>query len=147
MHEIKAIMEELENAVKAEMQNGIECVNTDELGKVIDMIKDCSMSLYYYSIYKQMKNKEQYEKYGQQTMFQEQDVDISTMYESSAKKNDFNVAKRKYTEQNEVSKKMRMDKLLDFLDDVEHEIKETVVGMWPEEKQTLKNRINKWLAV
>jgi hypothetical protein len=40
-----------------------------------------------------------------------------------------------------------MDKLLDFLDDVEHEIKETVVGMWPEEKQTLKNRINKWLAV
>jgi lipopolysaccharide biosynthesis regulator YciM len=148
MHEIKNIMEMLEESAKSEMDKGVECIDTDEMGKVIDMIKDCSMVLYYYTIYKQMRNTEQWQKYGQQTMFRNEDADIAMMYQNVEKtENDYNVAKKKYTEQNEISKKMRMDKLVDFLDDIEHEIKEATNGMWVEEKQTLKNRITKWLGV
>lgn len=149
MHEIKNIMEKLEESVKSELDKGMECVDTDEMGKAIDMIKDCSMVLYYYTVYKQMRDTEHWRRYGQQTMFRNEDADISLMYSNKNVKseNEYNAIKRKYSEQNEISKKMRMDKLNDFLDDVEHEIKEATNGMWVEEKQVLKNRIAKWMSV
>ena len=59
MHKIQEVMEKLESAVSAEFAKGLECVNTDEMGKVIDMIKDCTESLYYYSIFEAMKKSEE----------------------------------------------------------------------------------------
>ena len=59
MHKIQEIMEKLESTVSAECAKGLECVDTDEMGKVIDMIKDCTESLYYYSIFEAMKKSEE----------------------------------------------------------------------------------------
>jgi hypothetical protein len=139
---MKQIMEELEEAVASELENGLRCVDADEMGKVIDMIKDCSMSLYYYTVYKQMNKDEQWRKYGQQTMFQNEDADIAMMY-GKQKKNDYSEAKAKYTNPDDNSKRMRMNALNDYLDDMEHEIKEALIGMWADEKVAMKSRINK----
>ena len=62
MHQIKDIMEKLESAVTSEFSKGIDCIDTHEMGEVIDMIKDCSEALYYYSIYEAMKKSEEEKK-------------------------------------------------------------------------------------
>ena len=55
MKDIKKIKECLSNKVLLELDN-IDNINTHELGKVIDMIKDLSQSIYYCSISEAMED-------------------------------------------------------------------------------------------
>lgn len=64
MHRMKEFMEKLEEAAACQFAKGTECVNTDEMGKVIDMIKDCAMTMYYYTVYKEMEEQEEWERRG-----------------------------------------------------------------------------------
>lgn len=64
MHRMKEMMEKLEEAAKCQFDKGIKCVDTDEMGKVIDMIKDCAMTLYYYSVYEEMTEEKERERMG-----------------------------------------------------------------------------------
>ena len=61
MHRMKEFMEQLEEAAKCEFDKGVHCINTTEMGKVIDMIKDCAMTMYYYTCYEEMKEEEEWE--------------------------------------------------------------------------------------
>lgn len=46
MHKLKAIKEKLVECIEEQMNN-LDCVNTKELGKVIDMVKDLEEAMYY----------------------------------------------------------------------------------------------------
>lgn len=61
-------MDTLEDAVQAELSKGIECVDTHELGEVIDMIKDCCKGMYYYTAYKAMKEEMEEEEEAERCM-------------------------------------------------------------------------------
>lgn len=52
---IHKMIEKLTECAVCEINKGIECVNTDEFGKVIDMIKDLADSEYKSIISKEMK--------------------------------------------------------------------------------------------
>ena len=55
MEHLKMIKEQLISQVQTQM-NDLKCVDTKELGEVVDMIKDLSEAIYYCEIYDQMKN-------------------------------------------------------------------------------------------
>ena len=55
MEQLKTIKEQLISQVQSQM-NDLRCVDTKELGEVIDMIKDLSEAVYYCEIYDQMKS-------------------------------------------------------------------------------------------
>lgn len=56
MHRLNMIMDKLEETLLSEMEKGVECVNTEEAGEVVDMIKDICEAMYYYSVYEAMKD-------------------------------------------------------------------------------------------
>lgn len=60
MERIKQMKETLINQVQGQMGD-LKCVDTHELGEVIDMIKDLEETLYYGSIVKAMEDKEEAE--------------------------------------------------------------------------------------
>lgn len=55
MERIKSIKDQLISQVETQM-NDLSCVDTKELGEVIDMIKDLAETMYYCEIYKQMED-------------------------------------------------------------------------------------------
>lgn len=63
MHRLKEFMEKLEECAKCEFDKGIQNVDTKEMGEVLDMIKDCTEAMYYYSIVEAMKESEYGEDY------------------------------------------------------------------------------------
>lgn len=60
MEKLKEMKERLVDAAKMELDKGIDNVNTEELGEVVDMIKDLSEACYYCSIVEAMEE----ESYG-----------------------------------------------------------------------------------
>ena len=56
MHRLNAIMDKLEDTLMCEMEKGVERIDTEEAGEVVDMIKDITEAMYYYSVYEAMKN-------------------------------------------------------------------------------------------
>ena len=59
MERLKNMKESLMNAAQAQINGNLECVDTEELGDVIDMIKDLEEAIYYCSITEAMgENKE-----------------------------------------------------------------------------------------
>ena len=63
MNSLKEIKEQLVIQVQNQMSN-LECVNTKELGEVIDMIKDLSKAIYYCEVSKQMEEADESRKLG-----------------------------------------------------------------------------------
>ena len=55
MKKLKEIKNELVKKVYSEIEN-FDCLHTEELGEVIDMIKDLSEAIYYCSIVEAMEN-------------------------------------------------------------------------------------------
>lgn len=79
MERLKAIKEALMGQVEAQMGN-LQCVDTEELGDAIDMIKDLEEAMYYCSITKAMKEKEEEEKMEQKMMMMRGPQNTNTYY-------------------------------------------------------------------
>ena len=62
MEQLKTIKEQLIAQVQSQM-NDLKCVDTKELGEVIDMVKDLSEAIYYCEIYDQMKTADESRNY------------------------------------------------------------------------------------
>lgn len=58
VEQLKTIKDQLIAQVQAQMGD-LKCVDTKELGEVVDMIKDLAEAVYYCEIYDQMKNSEE----------------------------------------------------------------------------------------
>ena len=63
MDKLKNLKENLIATVQTQMAKGLENIDAEELGEVVDMIKDIEETLYYCSIVKAMEEKEEDEKY------------------------------------------------------------------------------------
>lgn len=62
MERLRTIKNQLISEVQTQMSD-LKCVDTKELGEVIDMIKDIAQTEYYCEIYKQMKDAEEESKH------------------------------------------------------------------------------------
>jgi uncharacterized heparinase superfamily protein len=51
----------LECEIYNQFEQGIECVNTDEMGKVVDILKDLAMIRYYHEVTEAMEHNEESE--------------------------------------------------------------------------------------
>ena len=78
MEHLKKIKSKLVNCVYEELEHNWESVNIQELGEVIDMIKDLEKSMYYESIVKAMEedSSKKYLKWGKD----EEELDHNTMH-------------------------------------------------------------------
>lgn len=56
MHKMKMIMEKLEEYVWEELEKDKEEICAEELAEIIDSIKDCTETMYYYKLYESMKD-------------------------------------------------------------------------------------------
>lgn len=63
IEELSEMQKCLMTAMKGEIAKGVDCLNADEAGKVIDMIKDLSEAIYYQTVTSAMDD-EQTPKYG-----------------------------------------------------------------------------------
>ena len=63
MDKLKNLKENLIATVQTQMAKGLENIDAEEFGEVVDMIKDIEETLYYCSIVKAMEEKEEDEKY------------------------------------------------------------------------------------
>lgn len=64
MYQLEHIKSKLVDAVSSQINGSLECVNAEELGEVVDMVKDLSEAIYYCTITEAMKDKTQQEQSG-----------------------------------------------------------------------------------
>lgn len=62
MHRMKMIMEKLEEYVCEELEKDKSEICAKELGEVIDSIKDCTETMYYYTLYTTMEESSKWKK-------------------------------------------------------------------------------------
>lgn len=69
MDRLKNMKESLMNAAQVQINGNLDAVDTEELGDVIDMIKDLEEAIYYCTITEAMGENKEQEKYRQQPMY------------------------------------------------------------------------------
>ena len=145
MHRMQQVMDELEEALVCQMEKGIGRINKEDLAVITDAIKDCSMTLYYYTVYKEMKEGSDDAKWhtmpehAKSKMYMEHGNDAKSIYDG------YMHAKKIHTGQDEVGKKVRMEELEECMCELEEMAKQMIDGMYPEEKQKWRVHLNKMI--
>ena len=126
--------------VEQQMTNP-QCVDTHEMGEVIDMIKDLAETCYYVSIVEAMEDKEDHEESSRQT---------DTMYYGIGAMNDDNkkmghspMKRKSYIESKErhMDQAQQMRELEDYAQVLTSDLLEMIQDATPEEKQLLQRKI------
>lgn len=140
MKKLCEIKDTLINLVEQQMTNP-QCVNTHEMGEVIDMIKDLAETCYYVSIVEAMEDKEDHEESNRQT---------DTMYYGIGAMNDDNkkmghspMKRKSYIESKELhmDQAQQMRELEDYAQVLTSDLLEMIQDATPEEKQLLQRKI------
>lgn len=140
MKKLCKIKDTLINLVEQQMTNS-QCVNTHEMGEVIDMIKDLAETCYYVSIVEAMEDKEDHEESNRQT---------DTMYYGIGAMNDDNkkmghspMKRKSYIESKELhmDQAQQMRELEDYAQVLTSDLLEMIQDATPEEKQLLQRKI------
>lgn len=140
MKKLCEIKDTLINLVEQQMTNP-QCVNTHEMGEVIDMIKDLAETCYYVSIVEAMEDKENHEESNRQT---------DTMYYGIGAMNDDNkkmghspMKRKSYIESKELhmDQAQQMRELEDYAQVLTSDLLEMIQDATPEEKQLLQRKI------
>ena len=140
MKKLCKIKDTLINLVEQQMTNP-QCVNTHEMGEVIDMIKDLAETCYYVSIVEAMEDKEDHEESNRQT---------DTMYYGIGAMNDDNkkmghspMKRKSYIESKELhmDQARQMRELEDYAQVLTSDLLEMIQDATPEEKQLLQRKI------
>lgn len=140
MKKLCEIKDTLINLVEQQMTNP-QCVNTHEMGEVIDMIKDLAETCYYVSIVEAMEDKEEHEESSRQT---------DTMYYGIGVMNDDNkkmghspMKRKSYIESKELhmDQAQQMRELEDYAQVLTSDLLEMIQDATPEEKQLLQRKI------
>ena len=140
MKKLCKIKDTLINLVEQQMTNP-QCVNTHEMGEVIDMIKDLAETCYYVSIVEAMEDKEDHEESSRQT---------DTMYYGIGAMNDDNkkmghspMKRKSYIESKErhMDQALQMRELEDYAQELTSDLLEMIQDATPEEKQLLQRKI------
>ena len=140
MKKLCEIKDTLINLVEQQMTNP-QCVNTHEMGEVIDMIKDLAETCYYVSIVEAMKDKEEHEKSSRQTdtMY----YGIGAMDEDNKKMGHSPMKRKSYIESKErhMDQALQMRELEDYAQELTSDLLEMIQDATPEEKQLLQRKI------
>ena len=140
MKKLCKIKDTLINLVEQQMTNP-QCVDTHEMGEVIDMIKDLAETCYYVSIVEAMEDKEDHEESSRQT---------DTMYYGIGAMNDDNkkmghspMKRKSYIESKErhMDQAQQMRELEDYAQVLTSDLLEMIQDATPEEKQLLQRKI------
>ena len=140
MKKLCEIKDTLINLVEQQMTNP-QCVDTHEMGEVIDMIKDLAETCYYVSIVEAMEDKEDHEESSRQT---------DTMYYGIGAMNDDNkkmghspMKRKSYIESKErhMDQAQQMRELEDYAQVLTSDLLEMIQDATPEEKQLLQRKI------
>ena len=140
MKKLCKIKDTLINLVEQQMTNP-QCVDTHEMGEVIDMIKDLAETCYYVSIVEAMEDKEDHEESSRQT---------DTMYYGIGAMNDDNkkmghspMKRKSYIESKErhMDQALQMRELEDYAQVLTSDLLEMIQDATPEEKQLLQRKI------
>lgn len=140
MKKLCEIKDTLINLVEQQMINP-QCVDTHEMGEVIDMIKDLAETCYYVSIVEAMEDKEDHEESNRQT---------DTMYYGIGAMNDDNkkmghspMKRKSYIESKELhmDQAQQMRELEDYAQVLTSDLLEMIQDATPEEKQLLQRKI------
>lgn len=124
------IAEHLLTEVEKQM-DCLECVNTKELGEVIDMIKDLSEAIYYDVVTETMLDVEEL---GTDVVKKEKSDDYSG--HSHHSRHAYMAAKEKH-----MDKAIQMRELEKYMQELTQDIVEMITDSTPEEKQYLTKRI------
>lgn len=158
MERLRSIKECLIAQVQAQMGD-LACVDTHELGEVIDMIKDLEQAMYYCSVVEAMEEGSEekyirYEPYDEHYMYKHhKDYDGISYYteHNEAKKHEHDyregkspIKRKKYMEAKEQhqDKSIQMQELEDYLKELSMDITELVDSATAEEKTLLKQKIS-----
>lgn len=140
MKKLCEIKDTLINLVEQQMTNP-QCVDTHEMGEVIDMIKDLAETCYYVSIVEAMEDKEDHEENSRQT---------DTIYYGIGAMNDDNkkmghspMKRKSYIESKELhmDQAQQMRELEDYAQVLTSDLLEMIKDATPEEKQLLQRKI------
>lgn len=133
MHELCEIKKSLIEMVQCQMLYP-ECVNTHELGEVIDMIKDLTEACYYSSIVDVMDEKEEEA---------EQYWGIGAMPEDNKKMGHSPLKRKSYMESKEkhLDQALQMRELESYAQELTSDLMEMIQDATPEEKQLLQRKI------
>lgn len=140
MKKLCEIKDTLINLVEQQITNP-QCVDTHEMGEVIDMIKDLAETCYYVSIVEAMEDKEDHEESNRQT---------DTMYYGIGAMNDDNkkmghspMKRKSYIESKELhmDQAQQMRELEDYAQVLTSDLLEMIQDATPEEKQLLQRKI------
>ena len=140
MKKLCEIKDTLINLVEQQMTNP-QCVNTHEMGEVIDMIKDLAETCYYVSIVEAMEDKEDHEESSRQTdtMY----YGIGAMDEDNKKMGHSPMKRKSYIESKErhMDQALQMRELEDYAQELTSDLLEMIQDATPEEKQLLQRKI------
>ena len=140
MKKLCKIKDTLINLVEQQMTNP-QCVDTHEMGEVIDMIKDLAETCYYVSIVEAMEDKEDNEESNRQTdtMY----YGIGAMDEDSKKMGHSPMKRKSYIESKErhMDQALQMRELEDYAQELTSDLLEMNQDATPEEKQLLQRKI------
>ena len=118
-----------------------QCVDTHEMGEVIDMIKDLAETCYYVSIVEAMEDKEDHEESSRQTdtMY----YGIGTMNDDNKKMGHSPMKRKSYIESKErhMDQAQQMRELEDYAQVLTSDLLEMIQDATPEEKQLLQRKI------
>ena len=140
MKELYRIKDTLINLVEQQMANP-QCVDTHEMGEVIDMIKDLAQTCYYVSVVEAMEDKEDKEEDDRQTdtMY----YGIGAMNEDNKKMGHSPIKRKSYIESKErhMDQALQMRELEDYAQELTSDLMEMIQDATPEEKQLLQRKI------
>ena len=140
MKELCRIKDTLINLVEQQMANP-QCVDTHEMGEVIDMIKDLAETCYYVSVVEAMEDREDYEEDNRQTdtMY----YGIGAMNEDNKKMGHSPMKRKSYIESKErhMDYALQMRELEDYAQELTSDLMEMIQDATPEEKQLLQRKI------
>lgn len=141
-----SMIEKLSESALSEFEKGIECVDTCEMGAVIDMIKDLAEAEYYATLAKTMQESDtedvmaMLDRYGDKRMTAE-------MYHNT--ESGYDRAKRFYTETKELhrsnttqDKEAKMKGLEEYFREISNDITGLLADMTQEERTMLKSKLN-----
>lgn len=122
MHKLKAIRECLVETVECQLEH-MECVDTHELGEVIDMIKDLEQAMYYHVMSHPMA--------------------AATMEKEDCHEGRSVKTRRKYMEAKEAhkDKAVKVQELEQYMKELSEDITEMIEGASAEEKTILEKKV------
>ena len=163
MNHLKSMKEQLICKVQEQFDH-LDVVNTEELGEVIDMIKDIAEAEYYCTITKAMEEKDKEERsdniyyhtmpypdYDRERMYysgskgngSEKSAHMSEMMPHDPREGRAKNSRKMYMESKEIHKDAatQMKDLEKYLQDLSEDIAEMIQDATPQEKQVLQQKI------